>query len=112
MVALRQVIHRVVEPILLVFGRRADYAAAHDLLEQLVPGLRKRSCRSDWLLPESVFLSVHQFGWSKNVYENRDLQSTGIRHHFIEERFMQHAFLGKIAPRFRRFMRQPFFAMN
>src|SRR6266566_4372797 len=88
MVALRQVIHRVVEPILLVFRRRANYAAAHDLLEQLVPGLRKRSRRSDWLLPESVFLSVHQFGWSENVYETVLSKSTVLRHHLIEERFM------------------------
>jgi hypothetical protein len=64
-VALRQVIHRVVEPILLIFGRRAYYAAADNLLEQLVPGLLKGSRRSDRLLPESVFLSVHQFGWGK-----------------------------------------------
>jgi hypothetical protein len=69
MIPLRQVFHRVVEPILLILWRRVDYAAAHYLLKQLVPGLRKRSCRSDWLLPESVFLSVHQFCWSKNVYE-------------------------------------------
>jgi predicted DNA-binding transcriptional regulator YafY len=41
MVPLRQVFHRVVEPIRLVFGRGADYAAAHDLLEQLVPSVRE-----------------------------------------------------------------------
>jgi hypothetical protein len=35
------------------------------LLEQLVPSVRKWAYGPDWLLPESVFLSVHQFGWSK-----------------------------------------------
>src|SRR6185436_2796006 len=61
MVALRQISHRVVEPILLVLRLRADNTAAHHLLKKLVPSLLKWCGRADWLFPESVFRGVHQF---------------------------------------------------
>jgi len=62
MVSVGQVIHRAVEPFLLVFGGRADDTALHDMLEHLVARILERGCSRRDFSSVSILQGLHQSG--------------------------------------------------